>query len=136
MNKKLIRITESDLHRIVKQSVNRILREDYGNNEISLNISYFDGNDLNNVRYVNSLYKSIRNGESKNITVDCGRFGYIMFSFMTDKNGICNFRVVPTIHGCKKNFSSVNNKYPVNDALNIMNNYINSILMELNSLNI
>ena len=28
MNKKLIRLTEQDLHRIVKESVNRILRED------------------------------------------------------------------------------------------------------------
>ena len=27
MNKKLIRLTESDLHRIVKESVNRVLRE-------------------------------------------------------------------------------------------------------------
>ena len=30
MNKKLIRLTESDLHRIVKESVNRILRESNG----------------------------------------------------------------------------------------------------------
>ena len=29
MNKKLIRLTESDLHRIVKESVNRVLREDF-----------------------------------------------------------------------------------------------------------
>lgn len=29
MNKKLIRITESDLHNIVKESINRILNEDY-----------------------------------------------------------------------------------------------------------
>ena len=28
MNKKLIRLTESDLHRIVKESVNRVLNED------------------------------------------------------------------------------------------------------------
>lgn len=28
-NKKLIRLTESDLHRIVKESVNKILREDF-----------------------------------------------------------------------------------------------------------
>lgn len=28
MNKKLIRLTESDLHRIVKESVNRILKEE------------------------------------------------------------------------------------------------------------
>jgi hypothetical protein len=31
MNKKLIRLTESDLHRIVKESVKKILREDAGN---------------------------------------------------------------------------------------------------------
>ena len=29
MNKKLIRLTESDLHRIVKESVTSILKEDY-----------------------------------------------------------------------------------------------------------
>ena len=32
MNKKLIRLTESDLHRIVKESVNRVLREGGGDN--------------------------------------------------------------------------------------------------------
>ena len=32
MNKKLIRLTESDLHRIVKESVNRILRENKTDN--------------------------------------------------------------------------------------------------------
>jgi len=31
MNKKLIRLTESDLHRIVKESVNKILKEEYSN---------------------------------------------------------------------------------------------------------
>lgn len=31
MNKKLIRLTEADLHRIVKQSVNRVLKEGFGN---------------------------------------------------------------------------------------------------------
>ena len=31
MNKKLIRLTENDLHRIVKQSVNNVLREDVDN---------------------------------------------------------------------------------------------------------
>lgn len=30
MNKKLIRLTESDLHRIVKESVNRVLNEEHG----------------------------------------------------------------------------------------------------------
>ena len=32
MNKKLIRLTEGDLHRIVKQSVNKILKEGVGDN--------------------------------------------------------------------------------------------------------
>ena len=32
MNKKLIRLTESDLHRIVKESVNKILKEGVGDN--------------------------------------------------------------------------------------------------------
>lgn len=31
MNKKLIKLTEADLHKIVKQSVNRILKEDIQN---------------------------------------------------------------------------------------------------------
>ena len=30
MNKKLIRLTEQDLHRIVKESVNRMLKEEFG----------------------------------------------------------------------------------------------------------
>ena len=30
MNKKLIRLTESDLHRIVKESVNKVLKEEEG----------------------------------------------------------------------------------------------------------
>ena len=29
MNKKMIRLTESDLHRIVKESVNKVLKEAY-----------------------------------------------------------------------------------------------------------
>lgn len=35
MNKKLIRLTESDLHRIVKESVNRVLNESYYNSSDS-----------------------------------------------------------------------------------------------------
>lgn len=34
MNKKLIRLTESDLHKIVKRSVNKILKENYVNDII------------------------------------------------------------------------------------------------------
>ena len=34
MNKKLIRLTESDLHRIVKRSVNKVLRESYNDDDV------------------------------------------------------------------------------------------------------
>lgn len=34
MNKKLIRLTESDLHKIVKRSVNKVLRESYNDDDV------------------------------------------------------------------------------------------------------
>lgn len=49
MNKKLIRLTESDLHRIVKESVNRIISESDLNKPIDGNLdipSYEDPNEL------------------------------------------------------------------------------------------
>ena len=52
MNKKLIRLTESDLHRIVKESVNRILMESKGldpskrDSEFASNIKWSDKPDL------------------------------------------------------------------------------------------
>lgn len=53
MNKKLIRLTESDLHRIVKKSVNKILREsqfmsdeDIANQYSDMKITYFEMNPL------------------------------------------------------------------------------------------
>ena len=39
MNKKLIRLTESDLHRIVRKSVNRLLKEGYDIPEFQVNVS-------------------------------------------------------------------------------------------------
>ena len=36
MNKKLIRLTESDLHRIVKESVNRVIKEEHYNDAAAL----------------------------------------------------------------------------------------------------
>jgi hypothetical protein len=46
MNKKLIRLTESDLHRIVKRSVNKVLRESsFIDNDVRLSLElYRDGN--------------------------------------------------------------------------------------------
>ena len=50
MTKKLIRLTESDLHRIVKESVKRVLREDgrdiYDDNDFGVGLpdGYFDDN--------------------------------------------------------------------------------------------
>lgn len=33
MNKRLIRLTESDLHKIVKESVNRVMNEEFSQND-------------------------------------------------------------------------------------------------------
>lgn len=48
MNKKLIRLTESDIHRIVKESINRILKEAYSD-------IYGDGLGVN---YPESMYNN------------------------------------------------------------------------------
>ena len=44
MNKKLIRLTESDLHRIVKMSVNRVLNEHQHPNDVKqMYLDFLDG---------------------------------------------------------------------------------------------
>ncbi len=49
MNKKLIRLTESELHRIVKESVNRVLKE--GHNEDYMEAKQIiDGMDFEDVK--------------------------------------------------------------------------------------
>lgn len=42
MNKKLIRLTEQDLHRIVKESVKIVLREEYGDEKVDGYVHYYD----------------------------------------------------------------------------------------------
>ena len=54
MNKKLIKLTENDLHRIVKESVNRILKESADE------FSYSDSEDLGKGRHRQTI---IYNGE-------------------------------------------------------------------------
>ena len=61
MNKKLIRLTEGDLHRIVKESVNRILRE---NDDYDRMNRYFNGYDMNDYQLIKiltqpELYKAL-----------------------------------------------------------------------------
>jgi len=53
MNKKLIRLTEQDIHRIVKDSVNRVLREDIDDDNYfggGLPDRYFDDDVINDDR--------------------------------------------------------------------------------------
>ena len=60
MNKKLIRLPESDLHKIVKESVNRILRE--SNRKEIFTISAFDienEEDVSDMRYCGQTYYNI-----------------------------------------------------------------------------
>ena len=54
-NKKLIRLTESDLHRIVKRSVNKVLNEDLEGNELR---DYVDSLHLNdNVPHKSGIFR-------------------------------------------------------------------------------
>lgn len=62
--KKLIRLTESDLHRIIKESVNRILREENGLNAVFNEIDFSNPDDID-------AWNSIRNAvNSKQELVD------------------------------------------------------------------
>ncbi len=61
MNKKLIRLTEGDLHKIVKESVNRILREESGYNEEIMNKiidAYNEAVKWSHSRYSNGNWKA------------------------------------------------------------------------------
>ena len=55
MNKKLIRLTESDLQRIVKESVNRILKESTYNNEYEVGFTFFISLGHNETEYEESI---------------------------------------------------------------------------------
>ena len=64
MNKKLIRLTESDIHRIVKESVNRVLKEE---NDGSYTIQQHElEGSLKNLEYSRNMakkaYEAIKNG--------------------------------------------------------------------------
>ena len=48
MNKKLIRLTESDLHRIVKESVQKMLVKDSKNKTVKEDIGYTDADEPSN----------------------------------------------------------------------------------------
>lgn len=61
MSKKLIRLTEGDLHRIVKESVNRIIKEAYGKKDV-FTISAFDiesEEDVSDMRHCGQTYYNI-----------------------------------------------------------------------------
>ena len=62
MNKKLIRLTEQDLHRIVKESVNKALREDF---DMGMKIASMLRDKMEDVLRQNGLeYDTTQNGFS------------------------------------------------------------------------
>ena len=52
MKKQIIRLTEGDLHRIIKESVNRILKEDVFNNN-NMSMPVFEIENINNIELNN-----------------------------------------------------------------------------------
>ena len=57
MNKKLIRLTEGDLHKIVKESVNRVLKENTYNNEYEVDFTFFISLGYDKTEYKESISK-------------------------------------------------------------------------------
>ena len=61
MNKKTIRLTESDLHRIIKESVNRVLKEEVGKKDV-FTVSAFDiesEEDVSDMKVCGQIYYDI-----------------------------------------------------------------------------
>ena len=79
MNKKLIRLTESDLHRIVKKSVNKILKEyredEYSSGALTVgelieDLQKLDPNEFVEVYVGNRTYKNVTNVDGYTLFVD------------------------------------------------------------------
>ena len=95
MNKKLIRLTESDIHRIVKESVKRVLKED-NSGSYTIPQHEFNGS-LKNLTYSRKMakqaYEAIEKGNIEEashmiITVYNDLYGEIkhMMDVVTDSN--------------------------------------------------
>lgn len=79
MNKKLIRLTESDLHRIVKESVNKILNESFNPNNEKLKFIIDIVRDLGQVQLsgkCGKYYALVDNGDSIVALYFVGKNGY------------------------------------------------------------
>ena len=79
MNKKLIRLTESDLHRIVKESVNKILNESFNPNNEKLKFIIDIVRDLGQVQLsgkCGKYYALVDNGDSIVALYFVGENGY------------------------------------------------------------
>jgi len=60
MNKKLIRLTENDLHRIVKRSVNKVLRESYNDDDVYMS-NYRDAmSDREDTYTIDDLFSELK----------------------------------------------------------------------------
>ena len=60
MNKKLIRLTESDLHKIVKRSVNKVLRESYNDDDVYMS-NYRDAmSDREDTYTIDDLFRELK----------------------------------------------------------------------------
>ena len=55
--KQRIKLTETDLHRIIKESVKRVLKEDIYDNEYEVDFTFFIGLGNNKIEYKESIAK-------------------------------------------------------------------------------
>ena len=97
MNKKLIRLTESDLHRIVKESTNRILKESVSRNEkiSKIHLTSIRPGRLGNPRFLVQGISEFGNSfegktsENANFVYNCERFEgkTCQVQYHTSRNG-------------------------------------------------
>ena len=100
-NKKLIRLTESDLHRIVRESVNKVLRE-------------AQLNELDPRTYASARDKAIERGELER----GNKFGDAAAKAWNKQYGIHNFRRKKTNYGKDARDTNVGVTYDLNGNYN------------------
>ena len=115
MSKRTVRLTESDLHNIIKESVNKILKEDF---QINLNNNNKQG--LNNVKNWKAAANELQNKGFVTINIPLDYDNFLTANLeITQRGG-----VYLETKGLRKEYASISNAFKVlqDYANNMMNN--------------
>ena len=104
MSKKLVRLTEGDLHRIIKESVNKVLNEEY---QISLNMDSKQG--FQNVNLWRAAAQEIQEKGSTIINIPLDYDKFIHARLMKTQRG----GVYLETKGINKEYASISEAFTV-----------------------